>query len=146
MSLIGCLLYCVYVSSEQPREHEAGGNFGNGVIGRRYVMGQNIEVEIDLTTNHWGHFVLKLCPLNDVTEIVTQGCHVSIISDGVTIILKHICIHTVTSVSDFTSVTFSPENLRHALQGGWSGCSTGNRERLSKFQVCSLAQLCLAAA
>jgi len=61
-------------ADDQPREHEAGGNFGNGVIGRRYVMGQNIEVEIDLTTNHWGHFVLKLCPLNDVTEIVTQDC------------------------------------------------------------------------
>ena len=24
----------------QPREHEAGGKFGNGIIGQRYVMGQ----------------------------------------------------------------------------------------------------------
>ena len=32
------------------------------------------------------------------------------------------------------------------VQSGWSGCRTGNREKLSNSQVCCLAQLCLAAA
>ena len=35
------------------------------------------------------------------------------------------------------------ENLE---QSGWSGCRTGNREKLSNSQVCCLAQLCLAVA
>ncbi len=60
---------------EPPREHEAGGRYGNGVIGKWYVEGQRITVEVDLTTNHWGHFELKLCPVNDKTKIATQvGC------------------------------------------------------------------------
>ena len=32
------------------------------------------------------------------------------------------------------------------LQSGWSGCRTGNGEKLSNSHVCCLAQLCLAAA
>ena len=32
------------------------------------------------------------------------------------------------------------------VQGGWSGCRTGNGEKLSNSQLCCLAQLCLAAA
>ncbi len=57
---------------EQPREHEAGGAYGNGVIGKWYVEGQKVPVEVDLTTNHWGYFELKICPVNDKKEIVTQ--------------------------------------------------------------------------
>ena len=34
---------------------------------------------------------------------------------------------------------------RNGLQGGWSGCRTGNGEKLSNSQVCCLAQRCLAA-
>ena len=32
------------------------------------------------------------------------------------------------------------------VQGGWSGCRTGNGEELSSSQACCLAQLCLSAA
>ena len=31
-----------------PRAHEAGGKYGQGIIGRRYTMGQTIDVEIDI--------------------------------------------------------------------------------------------------
>ena len=31
-------------------------------------------MEIDLTTNHWGYFELKLCPVNNKNRIVTQEC------------------------------------------------------------------------
>ncbi|TRY70276.1 hypothetical protein TCAL_11548 [Tigriopus californicus] len=58
----------------QPRDHENGGKYGLGTIGRKYVMGQTIEVEVELSTNHWGWFELKLCPLNDANEITTQEC------------------------------------------------------------------------
>ena len=37
-------------------------------------MGQTIEVEVDLTTNHFGYFVLKLCPINSKLRIATQDC------------------------------------------------------------------------
>ena len=33
-----------------------------------------------------------------------------------------------------------------SVQSGWSGCGTGNGEKLSNSQVSCLAQLCLAAA
>ena len=36
--------------------------------------------------------------------------------------------------------------VRQIVQSGWSGCHTGNIEKLSNSQVCCLAQLCLAAA
>jgi len=57
-----------------PRLHEGGGKYGNGIIGRRYAMGQNITVDIELTTNHWGFFELKLCPLNNRAKVATQAC------------------------------------------------------------------------
>ena len=31
-------------AEKQPREHEAGGRYGNGVIGRRYTTGQVIRI------------------------------------------------------------------------------------------------------
>ncbi|XP_026481801.1 uncharacterized protein LOC113388983 [Ctenocephalides felis] len=59
---------------EKPRPHEAGGEFARGVIARRYVMGQKIEIEVELTANHWGTFVLKLCPTNHHKIEATQEC------------------------------------------------------------------------
>merc|ERR1712117_205501 len=38
----------------KPRPHEAGGRYGNGIIGRRYTMGQTIDIEIDISANPWG--------------------------------------------------------------------------------------------
>jgi len=58
----------------EPRDHEAGGRYGNGIIGRRYTMGQTIDVEIDISANHWGHFELKICPTNGRLNEATQEC------------------------------------------------------------------------
>ena len=63
-----------------PRLHELGGPYASGeYIGRRYSPGQLIDIEIELTQNHFGYFELRLCPLNGLqTEIQTcfdKYCH-----------------------------------------------------------------------
>jgi len=58
----------------EPRAHEAGGKYGNGLIGRRYTMGQTIDIEIDISANHWGHFELKICPVDGKKSLATQEC------------------------------------------------------------------------
>lgn len=57
-----------------PRPHEAGGEYGKGIISRRYFSGQELEVEIELTANHYGSFFLKLCPNNNPRSEATQEC------------------------------------------------------------------------
>ncbi|CAG4913061.1 unnamed protein product [Colias eurytheme] len=57
-----------------PRPHEAGGMYGKGIITRHYSVGQEIEVEIELTANHLGTFVMKLCPNNNPKQEATQEC------------------------------------------------------------------------
>lgn len=57
-----------------PRPHEAGGEYGKGIISKRYFSGQKIDVEIDLTANHYGIFELKLCPNNNPRSEATQEC------------------------------------------------------------------------
>lgn len=61
-------------TDKHPRPHEAGGRYGNGVIGRRYTTGQNITIVIDVTTNHQGWYITKLCPAQSPDEVVTQEC------------------------------------------------------------------------
>ena len=58
-----------------PRLHEApGGPFANGIIAREYRPGQDIEVHIDITANHFGHFEFKLCANNDTRQDPHQSC------------------------------------------------------------------------
>lgn len=57
-----------------PRPHEDGGKYGNGVIGRRYTMGQTIDIEVDINANHWGYFELKICPVDGKRQPPTQEC------------------------------------------------------------------------
>ncbi|KAI5721487.1 hypothetical protein M8J77_021439 [Diaphorina citri] len=61
-------------NEEAPRLHEAGGRYARAIIGRYYSAGQDIEVEIELTANHKGTFVLKLCPNNNFKYEATQEC------------------------------------------------------------------------
>ncbi|CAC5389223.1 unnamed protein product [Mytilus coruscus] len=56
------------------RKNEAGGIYATGFIARRYQKGQDIEVEIQLTANHFGSFVFKICPNNDITTQVSHEC------------------------------------------------------------------------
>ncbi|KAI4461636.1 hypothetical protein MML48_5g00000807 [Holotrichia oblita] len=59
---------------ELPRPHEAGGLYAKGVIARHYSVGQEIDVEIELTANHYGRFDIKLCPNNNPAQEATQEC------------------------------------------------------------------------
>ena len=59
---------------EQPREHENGGKYGQGVLAHRYVMGQTIDVHVDLTTNHWGYFEFSLCDDVRKNKPATEEC------------------------------------------------------------------------
>ncbi|XP_072943597.1 uncharacterized protein [Epargyreus clarus] len=58
----------------EPRPHEAGGMYGKGIITRHYSVGQEIEVEVELTANHLGTFVMKLCPNNNPKQEASQEC------------------------------------------------------------------------
>ncbi|KAJ8722408.1 hypothetical protein PYW07_003588 [Mythimna separata] len=58
----------------EPRPHEAGGMYGKGIVTRHYSVGQEIEVEVELTANHLGTFVMKLCPNNNPKQEATQEC------------------------------------------------------------------------
>lgn len=58
-----------------PRDHEApGGIFANGLITRTYQPGDDIDVEVDVTANHKGHFVFKLCANNNLFSDPDQDC------------------------------------------------------------------------
>lgn len=35
---------------------------------------QELDVEVELTANHWGRFELLLCPNNNPAYEATQGC------------------------------------------------------------------------
>lgn len=39
-----------------------------------YTSGQIIDIEVDLTAHHWGHFVIKACPIVTLGQIATQSC------------------------------------------------------------------------
>merc|ERR1712107_31346 len=68
------IVIVIFFSDPQPRVHESGGKYGNGIIAQRYTMGQTIDIEIDISANHWGHFELKLCPTNGKNHLATQEC------------------------------------------------------------------------
>ena len=58
-----------------PKEHEApNGKFANGIIVRDYKPGQVMQVQVEVTANHKGWFIFKLCPNNDVLQDPTQEC------------------------------------------------------------------------
>ena len=52
----------------RPRPGEGGGQYGRGVTVRSYTRGQIIEVRVDVTANHRGHFQFGLCPENRDSE------------------------------------------------------------------------------
>ncbi|XP_047475549.1 uncharacterized protein LOC125029613 isoform X1 [Penaeus chinensis] len=69
----------------QPRDNEAGGLYGTGLITANFTKGQVITVEIDLTTSHIGHFEFRLCVNNAPDKIITDECldeHLLQLADG----------------------------------------------------------------
>ena len=59
---------------EQPRPHEAGGEYANGIIVRHYSVGQEVDVEVELTANHQGRFEMYICPNNNPNIEASQEC------------------------------------------------------------------------
>ncbi|XP_046326753.2 uncharacterized protein LOC124111183 [Haliotis rufescens] len=57
-----------------PRDNEAGGKYGLGIIARGYKTGQDIPITIEITANHQGYFEFRLCKNDDVKKVVTQAC------------------------------------------------------------------------
>lgn len=59
-----------------PQKHETGGYFGNQIISRTYAKGSYIDLEVELTANHQGHFQFKLCPVRNIRsyEEASQSC------------------------------------------------------------------------
>lgn len=46
-----------------PRNHETGGKYGVALPTRRYYSGQIITVVVELTSNHKGYFIFKVCSI-----------------------------------------------------------------------------------
>ena len=60
---------------ENPRQHESpGGRYANGIIVKEYRIGQVIDVDIDISANHRGSFIFKLCVNNNVRRDAGQRC------------------------------------------------------------------------
>ncbi|XP_001602613.1 uncharacterized protein LOC100118714 [Nasonia vitripennis] len=58
----------------EPRPHEAGGEYAKGTIVRHYQVGQEIDVEVELTSNHQGYFEMYVCPNNNPAKEASQDC------------------------------------------------------------------------
>ncbi|KAF0712866.1 hypothetical protein As57867_004609, partial [Aphanomyces stellatus] len=62
------------------REHETGGIYGlfptlgANAIGACYTPGQTIDITIQVTANHMGHFTFGLCKLNGKHDKETVEC------------------------------------------------------------------------
>ncbi len=61
-------------NATRPRENENGGRFGRKLIVRNYTQGQIVDLHIELTAVHLGHFEVKLCPLQSRDELETDDC------------------------------------------------------------------------
>ncbi|KAL1435226.1 hypothetical protein MTO96_011148 [Rhipicephalus appendiculatus] len=57
-----------------PRNNEAGGKYGKGIIVRRYKRGDVMKASVQLTANHRGYFEFRLCPVNDPKVAATDEC------------------------------------------------------------------------
>ncbi|CAH0555461.1 unnamed protein product [Brassicogethes aeneus] len=59
---------------KEPRPHEATGIYAKGIVTRHYSVGQEIDIEVELTANHYGRFEIFLCPNNNPGQVATQDC------------------------------------------------------------------------
>lgn len=58
----------------RPRDNEAGGKYGKGIIVREYQPSQVIVASVQITANHKGYFEFKICPINDSKINPDQEC------------------------------------------------------------------------
>lgn len=57
---------------QSPRAHEVGGLYATGLIVRHYQEGQVLNITVDITANHLGHFEIRICPDPEIEA--TQEC------------------------------------------------------------------------
>ena len=48
--------------------------YANGIIVREYRVGQIIDVQVDVTANHKGTFIFRLCANNNIAQDSDQSC------------------------------------------------------------------------
>jgi hypothetical protein len=56
------------------RKHEAPNKYANGIITGEYTTGQDVQVKIQVTANHRGYFIFKLCENNNILVDKDQSC------------------------------------------------------------------------
>ena len=56
------------------KRFERGGSLYRDLIVREYLKGQTIEVEVEITANHWGYFQFKVCNIDGNKSDATQEC------------------------------------------------------------------------
>lgn len=62
----------------EPREHEDGGKFDTEIVSRTYLSGQVVELQPEVTANHYGFIEFRLCARNDRSTKLTQDCFQSL--------------------------------------------------------------------
>jgi len=65
-----------------PRANENGGEFGRGIVSKIYNAGSAIQVTVEITSNHWGHFTFAVCPLNQNGSENPDGCQLLELVNG----------------------------------------------------------------
>jgi len=120
-----------------PRPHEAGGEFAQGVLAKQYAPGQIIDIEVELTANHQGNFVLRLCPNDDPSTTVTQEClnkHVLKVagSDSIRFIIpedagKAAVFHWKVELPPYLTCTQCVMQWTYYAGNTWGMCSNGEQ-------------------
>ena len=50
------------------------GEYATGIIGKTYYQGEEINITIDITANHYGYFEFRLCKNDIFMQKVTHEC------------------------------------------------------------------------
>ncbi|XP_017855741.1 PREDICTED: uncharacterized protein LOC108608728 [Drosophila arizonae] len=64
----------------EPRPHENGGQWGQGVIVRSYLPGSEMTIRVELTASHMGYFEFRLCPKPSAKQLCLDENVLPIIS------------------------------------------------------------------
>ncbi|XP_064484184.1 uncharacterized protein LOC135396890 [Ornithodoros turicata] len=61
-------------SHPTPRPHETGGLYGKNITVRTYPPDADVDVVVDITSNHMGWFQFSLCQRDSVNQLETEDC------------------------------------------------------------------------
>lgn len=76
------------------KHHEApGGKYAKGVITGTYKAGSVVPVTVQITANHMGYFVFKMCPNNDPSRDPQQSCFNKIVLRSTSNEVEHYISH-----------------------------------------------------